>query len=161
MKSKIILTSILSIIVFAGILNAQHVKAFDGAAHSLFVPAVSPDSSRSGGTWQLFARKVETSAIAFHAGQTVRLRIASTNNRGLLIFEGVLPATYQVGCDGDQPASLAASGFSVGKTSWSFNNQTNEYNYLWKTDKAWKGTCQMLNIRLKDGTNHRAKIRFR
>ena len=30
--------------------------------------------------------------------------------------------------------------------------------YVWKTDKAWAGTCRQLDVKLNDGTTHSAKF---
>ena len=31
---------------------------------------------------------------------------------------------------------------------------------MWKTDKAWAGTCRELTITLNDGTTHTAQFKF-
>jgi hypothetical protein len=40
---------------------------------------------------------------------------------------------------------------SLGKGEWQFN---------WKTDKAFKGQCRSLDVLLADGTVHTATFRF-
>jgi hypothetical protein len=32
--------------------------------------------------------------------------------------------------------------------------------YVWKTEKSWAGSCRQLNVRLIDGTEHKANFRF-
>jgi len=32
--------------------------------------------------------------------------------------------------------------------------------YVWKTNKAWAGTCRQLDVQLSDGTDHLADFEF-
>ena len=36
----------------------------------------------------------------------------------------------------------------------------NQYNYVWKTDKAWAGKCFRLDVKLNDDTTHSANFQF-
>lgn len=38
----------------------------------------------------------------------------------------------------------------------SYDTATGEYAYVWKTNKAWSGTCRRLVVKLNDTTVHRA-----
>ena len=35
-----------------------------------------------------------------------------------------------------------------------------EYVYVWKSDKAWAGTCRRLDVTFVDGTQHIASFKF-
>ena len=35
-----------------------------------------------------------------------------------------------------------------------------QYNYVWKTDKAWAGKCFRLDVKLDDNTTHSANFQF-
>ena len=35
-----------------------------------------------------------------------------------------------------------------------------QYVYVWKTDKAWAGTCRKLTVNLKDGTSKQALFKL-
>jgi hypothetical protein len=37
---------------------------------------------------------------------------------------------------------------------------TDTYNYVWKTNKAWAGTCRTFTLTLNDGTAHTAAFQF-
>lgn len=144
MKSKMILISVFAIMIFAGMSYGQHVKVFDGTRGILL--SSTPNS---------------TDSSAF-AGRTIRLRIASPNNTGLALFKDAFPVSSQVPCEGgEQPTPAGVGGMSGGKVSWGYNLATGEYYYVWKTDKAWKGTCRMVVVKLRDGTEHRSRIQFR
>ena len=49
----------------------------------------------------------------------------------------------------------------VGQSGLSYAKGKCWYNYGWKTDQAWTGTCRALVIRLVDGTDHDAFFNFR
>jgi hypothetical protein len=42
-----------------------------------------------------------------------------------------------------------------------YDAATNTYNYVWKTNSAWSGTCRVLILRLADGTEQRANFKFK
>jgi hypothetical protein len=45
-------------------------------------------------------------------------------------------------------------------SSLSYDASTDQYTYVWKTEKAWAGTCHQLVVSLTDGTFHRADFKF-
>jgi hypothetical protein len=50
---------------------------------------------------------------------------------------------------------------TAGASSLSHDPAGNQYTYVWKTEKAWAGTCRQLRLKLGDGTMHRANFMFR
>jgi hypothetical protein len=50
---------------------------------------------------------------------------------------------------------------SAGLSSLSYDDTTGQYSYVWKTEKAWAGTCRQLVVRLSDGTDHVASFMFK
>jgi hypothetical protein len=36
-----------------------------------------------------------------------------------------------------------------------------QYHYVWKTEKGWKGTCRVLEVKLVDGSVHTALFKFK
>ena len=36
-----------------------------------------------------------------------------------------------------------------------------QYNYVWKTDKAWAGSCRQLQLKFADGSTQVANFVFR
>ena len=49
---------------------------------------------------------------------------------------------------------------TAGNSSLTYDATTDRYSYIWKTDKAWVGTCRKLTIRLTDGTDHVSYFKF-
>lgn len=50
---------------------------------------------------------------------------------------------------------------SAGGSTLTYDALSDQYIYVWKTNKAWKGTCRMLILKLSDGSEHYAKFSFR
>ena len=48
---------------------------------------------------------------------------------------------------------------TAGGSSLAFDS--GQYIYVWKTNKAWAGTCRQLVVKLTDGNEHRATFRFK
>ena len=53
----------------------------------------------------------------------------------------------------EQTASASSSGLSYDAT-------TDQYTYVWKTNKAWANTCRQLAVELDDGSTHLADFKF-
>ena len=48
---------------------------------------------------------------------------------------------------------------TAGSSGLSYDAASDTYTYLWKTSKAWAGTCRQFNVRLDDGTEHKANFK--
>jgi len=66
-----------------------------------------------------------------------------------------------VACDTLEPAGALEAIKSPGKSGLSYDPTTGWYSIIWKTEKAWAGTCRTLVIQLVDGTEHLAYFQFR
>ena len=47
-----------------------------------------------------------------------------------------------------------------GKSGLSYDATTDTYTYVWKTDKAWAGTCRRLIVSFGDGSVRTADFAF-
>jgi Periplasmic component of the Tol biopolymer transport system len=95
------------------------------------------------------------------AGQGVPVKFSLGGDQGLNIFAPGYPVSSEIACDANVQGSLIEETVTTGGSSLNFDAATGQYIYVWKTQKAWKGTCRMLDVRLIDGTNHFAKFRFK
>jgi hypothetical protein len=95
------------------------------------------------------------------AGQAIPVRFSLGGYMGLNIFAQGYPISLPTNCDDNEPGAEIEQTLSAGNSSLSYDAATDLYTYIWKTDRAWKGTCRILNLRLSDGTDHLAKFRFR
>jgi hypothetical protein len=54
--------------------------------------------------------------------------------------------------------SITATTANQGLT---YDAASGKYNYVWKTQKSWGGTCRQFTLRLTDGTDHIALFKFK
>ena len=96
-----------------------------------------------------------------NAGQAIPVKFSLSGNKGLNIFAAGYPSSSQIACDANEPGSVIEQTVAAGTSSLTYDAAADRYTYVWKTEKAWKGTCRILDLRLVDGSHHFAKFRFR
>lgn len=94
-------------------------------------------------------------------GSAVPVKFSLGGNQGFGIFAAGYPASSPVACSSTEPGDVIEETVTVGNSSLSYNSPSDEYNYVWKTDKSWRGTCRILIVRLNDQSEHFARFRFR
>ena len=95
------------------------------------------------------------------AGSAIPVKFSLSGDQGLAIFALGYPASSPITCDLNEPGSVIEETASAGGSSLSYDAATDQYKYVWKTNKAWKGTCRMLVVKFTDDSQHFAKFRFR
>jgi len=69
--------------------------------------------------------------------------------------------SVSIGCDQNEPGDQVEETDTAGSSVLTYDALSDHYKYVWKTNKLWKGTCWMLVVRLKDGSDNYAKFRFK
>ena len=64
-------------------------------------------------------------------------------------------------CGAALPADAVGPAESVGGGVLKYDSATDTYSFQWKTDKAWKDTCQVFVVGLLDGTNLTVGFQFK
>ncbi len=95
------------------------------------------------------------------AGSSIPVRFSLGGYQGLSIFAPGYPASGPIQCDASEPAAAIEETVMAGGSSLSYNASTDQYIYVWKTNKAWKGTCRMLVVGFNDDSQYLAKFAFR
>ena len=95
------------------------------------------------------------------AGSAIPVKFSLGGNKGLDIFVAGYPASQPVACDSGAPLDEIEQTVTAGASSLSYDATTDRYTYVWKTDKAWKGTCRQLSVKLKNGTTQVANFKFK
>lgn len=95
------------------------------------------------------------------AGQAVPVKFSLSGNKGLNIFAVDSPNSVQISCTSGDPVAAVEETVTAGSSSLSYDASSDRYNYVWKTDSAWKNTCRQLNVVLNDGSTHSAKFKFK
>ena len=96
-----------------------------------------------------------------NAGSAIPVKFSLGGNQGLAIFAAGYPASGPIPCDASEPGTVIEETVTAGSSSLSYIATTDQYNYVWKTERPWRGTCRVLVVRFNDGTGHLAKFRFR
>jgi hypothetical protein len=94
------------------------------------------------------------------AGSAVPVKFSLTGNQGLNIFQTGYPASAPYTCSSTAPTDAIEQTVTAGASSLSYDPASDQYTYVWKTDKAWAGTCRALVVKLADGATHTANFQF-
>jgi Tol biopolymer transport system component len=96
-----------------------------------------------------------------NAGQAIPVKFRLGGDQGLNIFAAGYPKSQQIACDLTATVDGIEQTVTAGSSSLSYDASTDTYTYVWKTEKAWAGTCRQLVVKLNDGTSHRASFKFK
>ena len=145
MKVKLILGAVAAIVSFVGVSTAQNVAVFNGG---IFV-GLSPISATSG-------PQSGPNLTAF-AGQTVRIRIEAVDASTASVIMGVPSSPSE--CNEASLFTRSASGTATNRGKLIVGVDNVELRVT--TDVAWKGSCRILNVRLRDGSEHIGRMFFK
>jgi hypothetical protein len=95
------------------------------------------------------------------AGSSIPVKFSLGGYQGLAIFAAGYPASSPIQCDAGEPGAVIEETVNAGGSTLSYSAGSDQYNYVWKTDKNWKGTCRVLVVKFTGGSQHFAKFRFR
>jgi hypothetical protein len=94
------------------------------------------------------------------AGSGIPVKFSLSGGQGLDIFAVGYPVSYGVDCDNSAPLDIVEQTVTAGGSSLSYDAGVDQYVYVWKSDKAWAGSCRLLDVTLVDGTRHIARFKF-
>jgi uncharacterized repeat protein (TIGR01451 family) len=96
-----------------------------------------------------------------NAGRAIPVKFSLSGNKGLNIFAPNSPASGLITCNSSDPAADLTDTVTAGGSSLSYDASSGQYNYVWKTESSWAGTCRQLVLTLNDGSVHRANFKFK
>lgn len=94
------------------------------------------------------------------AGQGVPVKFGLGGNHGLAVFVGAGPTSQQTNCTGGAPLDAVNETVSAGSSGLIYDAAAAQYVYVWKTEKAWAGTCRQLSLPFNDGSTRRVNFMF-
>jgi uncharacterized repeat protein (TIGR01451 family) len=94
-----------------------------------------------------------------NAGKAVPVKFSLSGNKGLNIFAPDNPYSVSFNCGTGDPGVDVTETLTAGASSLSFGGD--QYNYVWKTEGSWVGTCRQLVLTLNDGSVHTANFKFK
>ena len=95
------------------------------------------------------------------AGRAIPVKFSLSGDKGLGIFAPGSPSSGPIACNSSDPAVDLEETVTAGGSSLSYDPVSDQYIYVWKTEKAWAGTCRQLVVQLNDGSIHRANFKFK
>jgi hypothetical protein len=143
--------------------KAFQVTGTDNVLHSTVVNVPYTVAAASTFTFGGFLPPVDPlpTLNAMKAGGAVPVKFSLGGNRGLNIFAAGYPQSQNISCMTTAPQDDIEQTVSAGGSSLQYDAATDVYTYIWKTDKAWVGTCRQLVMRLTDGSTQAANFRFK
>ncbi len=94
------------------------------------------------------------------AGRAIPVKFSLNGFQGLDILPSGSPYSQPISCVSSAATDPVEETVSAGASSLAYDAATDRYQYVWKTEKAWKGTCRRLVLELDDGSEHIALFTF-
>ena len=94
------------------------------------------------------------------AGRAVPVKFSLLGYHGLDIFAAGSPVSQQIGCVAGARLDVLEETLTAARSGLTYDAATDQYTYVWRTEKAWANTCRQLVVTLTDGTSHTASFQF-
>jgi hypothetical protein len=94
------------------------------------------------------------------AGRAIPIKFSLGGDFGLDIMAAGYPASDPVACDNSAPTGTIEETVSAGSSSLSYDPDSDQYTYVWKTNKGWANSCRVLTIMLDDDSVHTVSFQF-
>lgn len=94
------------------------------------------------------------------AGAAVPVKFSLGGDQGLDILVTGYPQSRAVACASSSQADDVETTVTAGASSLAYDAVAGQYGYVWKTDKAWAGSCRELVLKFADGTTRNALFSF-
>ena len=95
------------------------------------------------------------------AGQAIPVKFSLGGDQGLNIFAAGYPVSVQIACSSTALVDGIENTVTAGSSSLTYDPLTDQYTYVWKTQKSWANTCRQLVVKFSDGTTQRANFQFK
>ncbi|HSR65818.1 MAG TPA: HYR domain-containing protein, partial [Xanthomonadaceae bacterium] len=94
------------------------------------------------------------------AGSAIPVKFSLGGDQGLAIFAKASPASAAMTCSSGSVQDAVEETLTAGGSSLSYDPTTGQYTYVWKSDKAWAGSCRQLQVKFADGSARVANFSF-
>jgi hypothetical protein len=97
-----------------------------------------------------------------NAGQAIPVKFSLGGYQGMGIFSAGYPVSQMIPCSAGSSTDAIEETVTAGTSNLSYDATNDQYKYVWKTDRAWKGTCRKLILKFSDGvTTREARFQFK
>jgi hypothetical protein len=97
----------------------------------------------------------------FKAGRAVPIKFSLDGDRGMEIFAAGYPRSEEISCAAADTVNNVKDTLNDSTSSLSYDSPAKQYNYVWKTEKSWSGTCRQLTVRFVDGQSYLLNFMFK
>lgn len=114
--------------------------------------------------WNGFLQPVDNLPVVnvVKAGSAVPVKFSLGGNMGLDIFASGYPRVVSIiVSEAGTTESVIDETVNAGGSSLTYDAMSNQYIYVWKTNKLWVGSSYQLQVKLKDNTTHVANFKFK
>lgn len=94
------------------------------------------------------------------AGQAIPVKFSLAGDQGMGILAPGYPGSAMTTC-GTTATDAIEETVTAGSSSLQYDPVLDQYTYVWKTEKAWAGTCRTLTVKFIDGMVYQANFKFR
>ena len=94
------------------------------------------------------------------SGSAIPVKFSLGADQGGAIFSTGFPVSLHVDCATGTPLDSSPTT-NPGASGLNYDQDAQQYVYVWQTRTSWSGTCRRLVLRLSDGTIQEALFRFR
>ena len=94
------------------------------------------------------------------AGSGIPVKFSLNGNFGLNILAIGYPISGAVACSATEIGETVDETVNAAGSSLTNDSLSDQYIYVWKTQKSWASSCRILVVRLSDGTDRIAKFQF-
>lgn len=128
-------------------------EAFTSADHTIDIPKYA---------FEGFLKPVapQPEVTSTKAGSAVPMKFSLGADYGLNILVPGSPTSAPADCSTGTANGTAEPASDPGESKLTYDPTSGTYNYVWKTEKAWAGTCRTFTLGLDDGSTHQATFRF-
>jgi hypothetical protein len=106
--------------------------------------------------WRGDARlPVDNNGVVYNvakAGSAIPVKFSLHGDHGAAVLAAGSPQSAKMTCGSNAPQDAVEQTVAAGSSGLSYDPATDQYTYVWKTDKAWAATCRQLQVRLADGS---------
>ncbi|MGB7876366.1 MAG: PxKF domain-containing protein, partial [Anaerolineales bacterium] len=95
------------------------------------------------------------------SGRAVPIKFSLNGDRGMDIFAPGYPRSEEISCDAVDTVNNVNNTLSDSASSLSYDSTAKQYNYVWKTEKSWSGSCRQLIVGLIDGQSYMLNFKFK
>jgi len=94
-----------------------------------------------------------------NSGQSIPVKFSLGGDKGLSIFAAGYPKWEAITCNSTVPVNGTSPTNS--NSSLSYDAASDQYTYVWKTEKSWINSCRQLVVKYINGTTYRANFSFK